>query len=114
MSQPHISKTCDVQHGLQLTSQQLAKVLAARRCLLDKLRGVGLERRRLLSALGLHLLHTPQDQWAHSLPVQRLQNNLGQERAAASAFLFSTIDEVHHLICACLSFLLAYRLPAAT
>lgn len=79
---------------MQLTSQQASKVLTARRCLLEKLRKVGQERRQLLSALGLQLLQTPQDRWAQSPPVQRLQNNLGQERAAASAFLFSTIDEV--------------------
>jgi len=84
-----------VQHGLRLTGQQSATVLTARRCLLDKLRKVGLERRQLLSALGLQLLQTPQEKWAQSVPVQRLQNNLGQERAAASAFLFSTIDEVN-------------------
>ena len=83
-----------LQGGLQLTSQQASKVLTARRCLLEKLRKVGQERRQLLSALGLQLLQTPQDRWAQSVPVQRLQNNLGQERAAASAFLFSTIDEV--------------------
>lgn len=110
LSRNGMSQGCNVQQGLQLTAPQLAKVLAARRCLLDKLRGVGLERRRLLSALGLHLLHTPQDQWAHSPPVQRLQNNLGQERAAASAFLFSTIDEVHHFFFAWLSLLLAHEL----
>ena len=84
-----------MQHGLRLTGPQTAKVLTARRCLLDKLRKVGLERRQLLSALGLQLLQTPQEKWAQSVPVQRLQNNLGQERAAASAFLFSTIDEVN-------------------
>lgn len=84
-----------MQHGLRLTGQQSAKVLTARRCLLDKLRKVGLERRQLLSALGLQLLQTPQEKWAQSVPVQRLQNNLGQERAAASAFLFSTVDEVN-------------------
>ena len=84
-----------MQHALRLTGQQTAKVLTARRCLLDKLRKVGLERRQLLSALGLQLLQTPQEKWAQSVPVQRLQNNLGQERAAASAFLFSTIDEVN-------------------
>lgn len=83
-----------LQQGLHLTPQQASKVLTARRCLLDKLREVGRERRRLLSALGLELLQTPQDKWAQSLPVQRLQNNLGQERDAASAFLFSTVDEV--------------------
>ena len=87
-----------LQHGLQLTPQQAAKVLTARRCLLDKLRKVGQERRQLLSALGLQLLQTPQDKWAQSLPVQRLQNNLGQERAAASAFLFSTVDEVRSAV----------------
>lgn len=83
-----------VQRGLQLSPQQAGKVLTARRCLLKKLRKVGQERRQLLSALGLQLLQTPQDKWAQSVPVQRLQKNLGQERAAASAFLFSTIDEV--------------------
>ena len=69
-------------------------MLTARRCLLEKLREVGRERRLLLSALGLELLQTPQEKWAQSLPLQRLQNNLGQERDAASAFLFSTVDEV--------------------
>ena len=83
-----------LQGGLQLTPHQASKVLTARRCLLEKLRKVGQERRQLLSTLGLQLLQTPQDRWAQSVPVQRLQNNLGQERAAASAFLFSTIDEV--------------------
>ncbi|KAL0026150.1 hypothetical protein WJX79_005406 [Trebouxia sp. C0005] len=81
-------------HGLRLTGHQSAKVLTARRCLLEKLRKVGLERRQLLSVLGLQLLQTPQEKWAQSVPVQRLQNNLGQERAAASALLFSTIDEI--------------------
>lgn len=91
---PSVSTWKVALHGLQLTPQQSAKVLTARRCLLDKLRKVGQERRQLLSALGLQLLQTPQDKWAQSLPVQRLQNNLGQERAAASAFLFSTVDEI--------------------
>ncbi|KAL3131996.1 hypothetical protein ABBQ32_008620 [Trebouxia sp. C0010 RCD-2024] len=80
--------------GLQLSPQQVSKVVRARRCLLDKLLKVGQERRRLLSALGLQLLQRPQEEWAQSVPLQRLQNNMGQERAAASAFLFSTIDEV--------------------
>ena len=83
-----------MQSGLQLSPQQVSKVVRARRCLLDKLLKVGQERRRLLSALGLQLLQTPQEEWAQSVPLQRLQNNMGQERAAASAFLFSTIDEV--------------------
>ena len=83
-----------LQEGLELTAQQAAKVLAARRCLLDKLRKVGRERQKLLSALGLQLLQTPQEKWAQSPPVQRLQHSLGQERAAASAFLFVTVDEV--------------------
>ena len=69
-------------------------MLAARRCLLDKLRKVGQERKQLLAALGLQLLQTPQEQWAQALPVQHLQTNMGQERAASSAFLFSTVDEV--------------------
>lgn len=84
-----------MQNGLQLSPQQVSKVVRARRCLLDKLLKVGQERRRLLSALGLQLLQTPQEEWAQSVPLQRLQNNMGQERAAASAFLFSTIDEVN-------------------
>ena len=83
-----------MQSGLQLSPQQVSKVVKARRCFLDKLLKVGQERRRLLSALGLQLLQTPQEEWAQSVPLQRLQNNMGQERAAASAFLFSTIDEV--------------------
>lgn len=91
---PSLSTWKAALHGLRLTGQQSAKVLTARRCLLDKLHKVGLERRQLLSALGLQLLQTPQEKWAQSVPVQRLQNNLGQERAAASAFLFSTIDEI--------------------
>ena len=89
-----------LQEGLQLAPQQAGKVLTARRCLLEKLRKVGQERRQLLSALGLQLLQTPQDQWAQAPPVQRLQNNLGQERAAVSAFLFSTVDEVSPAPCA--------------
>ena len=83
-----------LQEGLELTGQQAAKVLAARRCLLEKLRKVGKERQKLLSALGLQLLQTPPDKWAVSPPVQRLQHSLGQERAAVSAFLFVTVDEV--------------------
>lgn len=85
---------CNLQEGLQLTPQQAAKVLTARRCLLDKLRKVGKDRQLLLSALGLQLLKTPQDKWAQAPPVQKLQHSLGLERAAVSAFLFSTVDEV--------------------
>lgn len=87
-----------MQAGLRLTAQQAGKVLAARRCLLEKLCKVGKERRQLLSALGLQLLQTPQAKWAQSPPVQRLQHSLGQERAAVSAFLFSTVDEVGALL----------------
>lgn len=94
-----------MQNGLHLTPQQVSRVVRARRCLLDKLFKVGQERRRLLSALGLQLLQAPQEEWAQSVPLQRLQNNLGQERAAASAFLFSTIDEVK----ACTHLLLPVR-----
>lgn len=86
-----------LQKGLRLTPQQSTAVLSARRCLLDKLRKVGKERQQLLSALGLQLLQTPQSKWAQSPPVQRLQHSLGLERAAVSAFLFSTVDEVRLL-----------------
>lgn len=79
---------------LNLTREQSATIVAARRSLLAELRRVAAEWQQTLSTLALQLLQVPRDQWHKVAAVQAMVSNLAAEREAVVAFLHTIMDEV--------------------